>query len=222
MSSAPTGRPEPPDEPGPLTPEAFAETTGVSRETLARLEVYAGLLSHWQWRINLIGRNTVPDLWRRHFLDSAQLYPLIDDPAGPLLDLGSGAGFPGLVLAILGIGEVHLIESDNRKAAFLREAARRTRTDVTVHACRIEDGPRITPAILTARALAPLDRLLDLAEPYVTEKTPCLFLKGKAATDELTAATRAWHMNSRIIPSITDANGSILRLEGLRRVNGRS
>jgi len=109
---------------GPLDPQGFAALSGVSRETLARLEIYAGLLVRWSARINLVGANTIDDLWRRHFLDSAQLTAHVPEGTQSLIDLGSGAGFPGLVLAISGVPEVELIEADARKCAFLREAAR--------------------------------------------------------------------------------------------------
>src|SRR5437588_12718613 len=109
-----------------LSPAEFAAATGVSRETLARLDAYAELLRQWSPRINLVAASTLDDLWRRHVLDSAQLFPLLPPGAHSLIDLGSGAGFPGLVLAILGVPAVELIESDARKCAFLREAARGT------------------------------------------------------------------------------------------------
>src|SRR3954468_18014411 len=110
--------------PEPLGPEGFAATTGVSRETLERLQAYAALLERWQTRINLVARDSLADLWRRHMLDSAQLLALAPNPVGAGLDLGSGAGFPGLVLAILGLRGLRLVEADARKCAFLREAAR--------------------------------------------------------------------------------------------------
>ncbi len=122
-----------------MTPEEFAQQANVSRETLARLERYAELLEKWNRRINLVGRGTIDDLWRRHMLDSAQLLPLIPDSAESLVDLGSGAGFPGLVLAICGVENVHLIESDRKKSAFLREVARETAAPVTIHNKRIEE-----------------------------------------------------------------------------------
>jgi 16S rRNA (guanine527-N7)-methyltransferase len=140
-----------------MTPAEFAAETGVSRETLARLEAYAALLLAWNRRVNLVGRGTEEDLWRRHMLDSAQLHPLIPAGARTLVDLGSGAGFPGLVLAILGGPHVHLVESDQRKAVFLREAARVTGAAAMVHAIRIEAAPPLAADIVTARALAPLD-----------------------------------------------------------------
>src|SRR5690606_26998968 len=120
-------------------PEAFQKDTGVSHEILGHLKAYAALLEVWNQKINLVGKSTVADLWHRHMLDSAQLFPLLSSFTGPVLDLGSGAGFPGLVLATMGARDVHLVEADQRKCAFLREAARVANATVTVHAKRIED-----------------------------------------------------------------------------------
>ena len=122
-----------------MNADDFRQAAGVSRETLERLTAYADLLVKWQAKINLVGPDTIPSLWRRHFLDSAQVFPLLPQGIHRLVDMGSGAGFPGLVLAVMGVGDVHLIESDARKCAFLREAARITGTPVTVHNARIEN-----------------------------------------------------------------------------------
>ncbi len=199
----------------PLTPEDFQAQTGVSRETLDRLRTYADLLVKWQPRINLVGPATLPDLWRRHFLDSAQLFPHV--PAGPLVDLGSGAGFPGLVLAVLGAGPVHLMESDQRKCAFLREAARVTGTSVTVHNQRIEKIPAFPAACITARALAPLADLLALGQNFLNRDTLCLFLKGRGGDEELTAASKEWNMSIERVNSVTDPSGIILKLKEVTR-----
>ena len=162
-----------------LTLDGFAGLTGVSRETLERLEAYAELLRRWSGRINLVGRNTLGELWRRHFLDSAQLLPFIPNKTRHLVDLGSGAGFPGLVLAILGVPGVELIESDARKCVFLREAARTANAPVTIVDSRIETVKPHLAEIVTARACAPLDKLLPLAERFIGPNTLCLFLKGE-------------------------------------------
>lgn len=203
--------------PEPLTPEAFRQLTGVSRETLDRLEVYAATLRKWQRRINLVGRDSLGDLWRRHFLDSAQLLPLIPPAARTLVDLGSGAGFPGLVLAALGVPGVHLVESDARKCAFLREVARLVEVEVRIHNRRIEDVAPMTADVVTARALAPLDELLDLAEPFIAPHSICVFLKGRGADEELTRARETWNMTVMRHPSASDPSGTILRLEHLHR-----
>jgi 16S rRNA (guanine527-N7)-methyltransferase len=226
----------------------------VSRETLQRLETYAGLLVKWQAKINLVGPATLPDLWRRHFLDSAQLLPLLQrnplpqtegglgrgkpehspresslaapTPArsqvgggGVLVDLGSGAGFPGLVLAITTDWTVHLLDSDQRKCAFLRQVALDCGAldRVTIHAKRIEQATGIAADVVTARACAPLSELLDLAEPFIGEKGTGLFLKGAQAEEELTQAQRHWTMRLDMRGSISDPAGVILIVRHLQR-----
>lgn len=206
----------------PLSPGAFRSLTDVSCETLAKLEAYADLLLKWQRKINLVSHRSLQDLWQRHFLDSAQLFDLAPTDACRWLDLGSGAGFPGLVIAILGVPDMHLVESDSRKCAFLREAARITETRVTVHNCRVEALPPLAADVITARALAPLSRLLDLALPQAQRQTVALFLKGKTAdselqdiADRLTEGTKYRSMSVDKIPSRTDPDGMILRVRGL-------
>ena len=201
----------------PLTPEAFAAETGVSRETLARLEAYAALLAQWNERINLVAGDSLRDPWRRHFLDSAQLLPLIPASARSLVDLGSGAGFPGLVLAILDVPGVELIEADSRKCAFLREAARIAAVPITIRNTRIERLPPHPVDVVIARGCAPLDRLLVLAQGFVGPHTSGLFLKGERAEEELTAARRAWNMTASLHPSRSDPRGVILALEQIAR-----
>src|SRR5258708_15513926 len=139
----------------PLDPHGFAALSGVSRETLARFEAYAELLVRWSARINLVAASTIGDLWRRHFLDSAQLFAHVPQGAQSLIDLGSGAGFPGLVLAISGVSGVELIEADARKCAFLHEAARIAATSVTIHNARIEAVAAHTPHVRTPLRCAP-------------------------------------------------------------------
>ncbi len=206
----------------PLGPSEFAAATGVSRETMERLEAYAGLLRTWSARINLVGRATLDDLWRRHFLDSAQLLPLIPRAAKSLIDLGSGAGFPGLVLAILGAPCVELIEADSRKAAFLREAARVTAANATIHGCRIEAVAPHEVDVVTARACAPLDRLLQLGQRFIGPQTTCLLLKGERAEEELTAAAKVWTMTASRYPSRADPGGNVLLLQQVVREPRRS
>ena len=150
-------------------------------------------------------------------LDSAQLLPLVPDNAQSLIDLGSGAGFPGLVLAILGVRGVELVEADSRKAAFLREAARISEADVAIRACRIAAVPRHVVDVVTARALAPLDRLLDLAWPFIAPATICLFPKGERAEQELTVARKHWTMSASMHPSIADPRGVVLHLSEIVR-----
>ncbi len=201
----------------PLSAESFFATLSVPRDVAARLAVYADLLRRWQPRINLVGSATLDDLWRRHFHDSAQLLPWLGP--GPLLDLGSGAGFPGLVLAILRAADAdtHLVESDGRKVAFLREVARATGTRVILHPCRIEQLPAFPVDTVTARALAPLPRLLQMAAPFLSPASQCLFLKGQKLEDELTDAGKDWKMRVERIPSHSDPDGIILRVKEVYR-----
>jgi 16S rRNA (guanine527-N7)-methyltransferase len=209
----------------PLSREAFArEMAGagidVSRETLQRLSRYLELLQRWQRAVNLVGGSTLADPWRRHILDCAQIVPHVPRTAGIVVDLGSGAGLPGLVLALLGIPGVHLVESDRRKAQFLREAARATGTPVVVHASRAEQL-ELRADVVTARALAPLPQLLELAARFLTAQSLCLFLKGETALDELTQARQSWHMHCEIVPSRSGAGGILLKLEGVGRASDR-
>lgn len=200
-----------------MTPAEFQTKSGVSRETVERLTRYADLLVKWQAKINLVGPDTIPDRWSRHFLDSAQLFPLIPVHAKRVVDLGSGAGFPGLVLAMMGAPDVHLVESDSRKCAFLREAARITGTPVTIHNKRIEQVAGLAADVVTARALAPLDKLLDWALPHLAPGGECLFLKGRGADDELTATAKEWNIALSRIPSLTDPAGLVLQLREVSR-----
>jgi 16S rRNA (guanine527-N7)-methyltransferase len=195
-----------------LDAAGFAALTGVSRETLARLEAYTALLVQWAPRINLVAASTLPDLWRRHFLDSAQLWPLVPTGARSLIDLGSGAGFPGLVLAIMGGTSVELVEADARKCAFLREAARVTETLIVIHNDRIDSVPPHAVDVVTARGCAALDRLLPWAQRFIGPRTLCLFPKGEQAEQELATAERSWDMNVTTLRSSTDRRGVILCL----------
>jgi 16S rRNA (guanine527-N7)-methyltransferase len=199
-----------------MTPTEFAALIDVSRETRDRLVAYVALLAKWNAKINLVGPATLPDVWRRHILDSAQIHGQVAD-AAVLVDLGSGAGLPGLILAILGGPQVHLIESDARKCAFLHEAARVTGTAVTIHNKRIEAVPRIEADVVTARALAPLAQLLDHAVRFLKPAGKCVFLKGARQADELTEARKTWHMSVAERPSLSDPSGVILEVESPAR-----
>lgn len=216
-------------------PDDFIAAFGVSRETAERLNCYADLLKHWQKAQNLVSSKTLDEIWQRHFADSAQLLEIAPVDARIWCDLGSGAGFPGLVVAILLAGEeiskpartVRLIESNGRKCAFLREVVRQTGIAeaggiVEIINRRIESPPdsaKVEPAdIITARALAPLERLLDLAAPYVASQSVALFLKGRDARQELIRAERCWRFTWNMISSQTDQDGHIIEIKNLRPV----
>ena len=200
-----------------LTPEGVREIADVSRETLSRLEVYAALLRDWQTRMNLVSNASLEDLWRRHFLDSAQLFKLLSPNPSPLLDLGSGAGFPGLVLAIMGVRDVTLLESSLKKCSFLREVAKETGTKVEIFADRIEQyRPPGKVRTIVARALAPLGKLLPLAEPLLSRDGQYIFMKGARAEEELTVAAKKWHIDVERIRSLSDDQATILMITHLR------
>lgn len=196
---------------------AFAGCTGISEAQRQRFEIYAALLLRWQGRVNLVARSTLPVLWQRHFFDSAQLLPLIPAGARSLVDLGSGAGFPGLVLALLGVPEVHLIEADQRKAVFLAEVSRETATPLTIHAQRLDRVPAFPADVVTARALAPLPELLAAAARFAAPHTVALFPKGRDVDKELTALPEAPKMRVERFPSLTDPAGTLLRIQGFGR-----
>ena len=202
---------------GGAPPEAAAALAklGVSRETLGTLAAYLETLTKWQKAINLVGPATLKEAWTRHIVDSAQLLPLIPPDARRLADLGTGAGLPGLVLAALRPDlEVVLIESDARKAAFLGEASRamglKNQPKITVS--RIEASPPAQADVVTARALAPLARLLAWAAPHRADPAICLFHKGKDWSSELTEARRDWDIEAHPHPSVTDRDGVLLSI----------
>lgn len=199
--------------------QALLQEWGVSRETERKLETFAALLLRWSRTINLIGRADAAAVWQRHILDSLQLLPFLFGREPPAIDLGSGGGFPGLVLALAADWPFHLIEADHRKAAFLREVARDLKAPVTVHAARIEAVSLSPASLITARGLAPLPKLLAWAAPFVAPRGVCLFLKGRMAEQELTQAQAQWHMRVMRVPSRTDPAATLLHISELRRVS---
>jgi 16S rRNA (guanine527-N7)-methyltransferase len=238
-------------------PDDFAAAFGASQEAVDRLVVYERLLRQWQKAVNLVAPGTLDRVWHRHFADSAQLVPLAPPGTRSWIDLGSGAGFPGLVVAILlasggvrplapdagvslgGRGEgsdpvslgspgasgegprVTLIESDTRKCAFLRDVARHTGVPVDILSMRVESVTRPVdeglPRVVSARALAPLDRLLGLAAPLAPPGTTLLLMKGKEARKELQMAQAAWTFDVELVPSVTDRHGRIAVIVNLER-----
>lgn len=198
--------------------EDFQKEMNVSRETLEKLQQYDALLVKWQKKINLVGPNTMADRWRRHFLDSAQLITLIPENAKILVDMGSGAGFPGLVLAIMSGLEFHMIESDLRKCLFMREVVRTTGINVTVHNKRLEKVEGIKADVVSARALASLSKLLDYANPFLKDDSICIFPKGKRIEEELTELKYVWHIKEHQLTSKSDDEGTILVIRGIEDV----
>lgn len=205
-----------------MTPDEFADKTNVSRETLSRLLKMDRVLTDWSERHNLIARSTIKDRWHRHFFDSAQLVPLLPDDVKTIADMGSGAGFPGLVLAVM-LAEkdvaVTLIESTGKKAAFLTEAADAMELKtVTVIPERIEAvslSPK--PDVITARALARLHKLLTYGAGIQGKNTRYFLLKGQDVEDELTEAAKYWHMEVIRHKSLTNPDATILEIGNLNR-----
>ncbi len=198
----------------------------VSRETRADLERFAALLTKWQGSINLVAPNTLGDLWQRHIEDSLQLLPLLPDRAQAFVDLGSGGGFPGLVLAIAlkstrPDARMTLIESDARKGAFLNEAIRATGANARVITGRINDIAPSGADVVTARALAPLPRLLGFAARHLTSEGTALLQKGGKVHEELAAARADWHFEYALYPSLTSEDGVILQIRELSDVSAK-
>ncbi|MGB1398885.1 MAG: 16S rRNA (guanine(527)-N(7))-methyltransferase RsmG [Candidatus Puniceispirillaceae bacterium] len=193
--------------------EKIGDFLDVPRETQEKLDCYVQLLIKWQARINLISSKTLPEIWHRHILDSAQLVSYLPKTPSVILDMGSGAGLPGVILAILTRHQLHLVESDSRKIAFMRTALRETGTSAILHEQRMETVPALRPDIITARALAPLSQLITLASGQHHEKIEYLFLKGREAKQELTALPACPKMEAECLPSMTDSQASIIRLK---------
>ncbi len=205
-------------------PQSFAEAFDVPRETILALERYADVLAHWQRTTNLVAPSTLRQIWSRHFADSAQLLSLAPE-ARLWLDIGSGGGFPGLVVAVLRAQaadfQMHLVESNQKKCAFLAEIARVTETPVDIHPKRIEEfaenAQRLRLDVVSARGLAPLPRLLALTEPFLTEGTKGLFLKGRETEKEIETAKGRWAFDVCRHRSLTAKGAHIVEVTNLRR-----
>lgn len=194
----------------------------VSRETRDRLDIYARLLKKWNRHINLVSRDSLGDLWTRHMADSAQLHDLVRHPVRHWADLGSGGGFPGLVMAILGQARgspvsVTLVESDQRKAAFLRTVVRETGVRAKVLTGRAEVLPPLDANVLSARALAPLPTLLALADRHLAPDGKAVFPKGAGWKKELEEAQSKWNFSCRAVKSGTQGGAIVLIVAGVSR-----
>jgi 16S rRNA (guanine527-N7)-methyltransferase len=202
-------------------PEEFASLSGVSRETLASLKTYVALLQDWNSRHNLVSEASMADVWRRHFWDSAQLAKFVPEKAKSLVDLGSGAGFPGLVLAGLKRDPAKLkfvlYEATAKRCRFLEAAAQELHLPVEIRQARIEDARTEPFDVITARACAPLTKLLSYAQRFWGKGTVALFLKGQNVDAELTQAHKSWKMELERHPSQSDASGVVLEIRELHR-----
>ena len=196
----------------------FAAATGVSHETRARLKAYVRLLQIWNTRRNLVSQASLEGVWHRHVFDSAQLVSLIPQSARTLVDIGSGAGFPGLVVAIMLRERLHatLFEATGKKAEFLRSVVDRLGlANVEIRNERVENAPRQKVDVVTARACAPLPQLLEYAQDFIGPETVCLFLKCQNLVLELTEARKSWRMKVRQHPSLTHPLGAVLEIRDL-------
>ena len=194
----------------------FCLFQNVSRETFEKFIIFKKTIIKWQKSINLISNNSLEDIWVRHFLDSAQLYRITKNFHGNIVDLGTGAGFPGLILAMMGHKNIHLVESDQKKCTFLREVAMMTETDVIIHNKRIENLEFFDVELVVARALAPLNKLIDYTEAFTNKSLishnfpKMLFLKGNSYQKEILELKNSELFSIKQFESITDKFSKIL------------
>lgn len=202
--------------------DSFLSQTQVSRETLDKYEAWHSLLVKWNSRINLVAKSTLPEFWVRHALDSWQITPHFRESDKVLLDFGSGAGFPGVAAAIAlsdkDNASITLTESAGKKASFLRTAIRELSLPAQVQGGRIEGLEPFDADVITARAFAPLDRLLSYAEPFLTDHTRLVLLKGAAVDEELEHARTTWTFTNQTVKSLTDETGCVLIIENAKRL----
>ncbi len=205
--------------------ENFCKTYNVSRETFLKLKEYQSMLNDWQQRFNLVSSSSLSDAWNRHFLDSAQLFEFIPDISKKLYDFGSGAGFPGMVLAVLAKEKmpnlkVALIESINKKTVYLNAVKDKLGVDVDVLNCRIESMPDDTVDVITSRAMTSLTDLLKYSFKFCSKETVCIFPKGKKYKEELIEAHKSWKFKCDIVSSKQSDEGKILIITNLSKRKG--
>ena len=192
-----------------------------SKEVLGKLELYHDLLISWQKKYNLVGPSTLKDIWERHFIDSAQLFSLLplEHKEKPIYDIGSGAGFPGMVLAIMGRKDIVLCESSSKKCIFLEEVKNKTNTNVIIDNIRAESLPSCSATAIMARAVASLSELLNLSIPNLAKKGVCIFPKGINWKKELLFAQKRFHIDYKVVESITSKDSSIIIINRAERIN---
>ncbi len=203
--------------------DQFCHLFDVPRETIEKLSLFEILLTKWNKTINLVAPSTIPNIWHRHFIDSAQLFAHKPATAHTWLDIGSGAGFPAVVLAILSQNtenpvEFTLVESDQRKCAFLMTVSNELGLELTILPERVESLPAQKYDVISARAVASVEKLLEMSERFVEQNTICFFPKGAKYESELTEARKIWHIECNQLKSLTDANAVILCIESFARV----
>ena len=192
-----------------------------SKEVLGKLELYHDLLISWQKKYNLVGPSTLKDIWERHFIDSAQLFSLLplEHKEKPIYDIGSGAGFPGMVLAIMGRKDIVLCESSAKKCIFLEEVKNKTNTNVIIDNIRAESLPSCSATAIMARAVASLSGLLNLSIPILAKKGVCIFPKGINWKKELLFAQKRFHIDYKVVESITSTHSRIIIINRAERIN---
>ncbi len=206
--------------------KSFCSKQYVSRETYEKFQIFHDTLLKWQKSINLISKSSIESIWIRHFLDSAQLYKFTKGVDVNILDFGSGAGFPGLILAMMGNVNISVIESDQKKCTFMREVAMLSNTDININNCRIEDLDFLNPKLIISRALAPLNKLVFHVENHM-KKNPInklnypklLFLKGKSYMDEILELKKIRNIDYQVYQSLTDELGKILYINKVNVLN---
>ncbi len=197
----------------------FFEKVNVPRETMENIRTYAILLKKWQKRLNLVGETTIPDLWLRHFYDSYQLKAQFDMSKSEnlrILDIGSGAGFPGLLLSMLGLGEFHMVESNGKKCTFMRQVIRETSCNAIIHNERAEMMMPFPVDYIISRACASLEKLFDLGRNFIRDDTVCLFLKGQSAEQEIAEAMLKWDFEVEKFTSVAQETGMILKASHIK------
>ncbi|MEL6686268.1 MAG: 16S rRNA (guanine(527)-N(7))-methyltransferase RsmG [Pseudomonadota bacterium] len=207
-----------------MTPEQFASESGIHPDSLADYQIWAQQLRKWNKTINLVAPKSLPDFWSRHALDSAQIVPHIPDNTKTIADFGSGAGFPALSIAIAAKYDapdrtVHMLESAGKKASFLKSVSRETGVKTVIHAKRIEAVDPLEANVITARAFAPLHRLLPMAARHLMPEGQLVLLKGERVDEEIQEAERDWTFEAEKLSSFSDEGGSILILRNLHSVS---
>ena len=202
--------------------DILSSQLNVSRETMDDLKTLVSLLGKWNKTINLVGKSTIEQVWGRHILDSAQMWQYRPEKLTAWVDLGSGGGFPGLVLAILAKADIpdavfHMIESDARKCAFLRNVSRETSINTKIHICRIENAESISADVVSARALASVDALFEYSQRFLSKNAYCLFLKGQTCATEVENARDSWQFQSETTKSLSNSHGAILKAWNIKR-----
>ncbi|NOZ42757.1 MAG: 16S rRNA (guanine(527)-N(7))-methyltransferase RsmG [Alphaproteobacteria bacterium] len=202
--------------------DSFYRQTGVSRETMVHIRRYHDLVVKWQKKINLVSNASLSDIWCRHFYDSFQLNSLFGQSIGgnlQILDIGSGAGFPGLLLSMLGSGEFHMVESNAKKCTFMNQVIRETTCRAVVHCARMEDLAVFPIDYIISRACAPVGRLIEIAQGFIHPETICLFLKGQNADKEIAAARQKWQFKLEKFTSLSEASGVIVKVSDIKALN---